>query len=83
MNYSGTYMTQPMWDRRMGYSGNSYRGNYTLETGDGRYSGARGMNRGYSRNSERENMRAELDDMLSNARDDREAETIRKIMNRL
>lgn len=83
MNYSGTYMTQPMWDRRMGYSGNSYRGNYTLETGDGRYSGARGMNRGYSRNSERENMRAELDDMLTNARDDREAETIRKIMNRL
>lgn len=83
LNYSGTYMTQPMWNRRMGYSGNSYRGNYTLETGDGRYSGARGMNRGYSRNSERENMRAELDDMLSNARDDREAETIRKIMNRL
>ena len=41
------------------------------------------MNRGYSRNSERENMRAELDDMLTNARDDREAETIRKIMNRL
>ena len=83
MNYSGTYMTQPMWDRRMGYSGNSYRGNYTLETGDGRYSGARGMNRGYSRNSERENMRTELEDMLTNARDDREAETIRKIMNRL
>ena len=83
MNYSGTYMTQPMWDRRMGYSGNSYRGNYTLETGDGRYSGARGMNRGYSRNSERENMRAELEDMLNTTRDDREAETIRKIMNRL
>ena len=83
MNYSGMYMTQPMWDRRMGYSGNSYRGNYTLETGDGRYSGARGMNRGYSRNSERENMRTELEDMLTNARDDREAETIRKIMNRL
>ena len=83
MNYSGMYMTQPMWDRRMGYSGNSYRGNYTLETGDGRYSGARGMNRSYSRNSERENMRTELEDMLTNARDDREAETIRKIMNRL
>jgi len=83
MNYSGAYMSQPMWDRRMGYSGNSYNGTYTVNTGDGRYSGTRGMSRGYSRNSERDNMRMQLDDMLNNARDEREAETIRKIMNKL
>ena len=80
MNYSGTYMTQPMWDRRMGYSGNSYRGNYTLETGDGRYSGARGMNRGYSRNSEREDLMMKLENALSTARTKEDAEAIRKAM---
>ena len=80
MNYSGTYMAQPMWDRRMGYSGNSYRGNYTLETGDGRYSGARGMNRGYSRNSEREDLMMKLENALSTARTKEDAEAIRKAM---
>lgn len=79
-NYSGTYMAQPMWNRRMGYSGNSYRGNYTLETGDGRYSGARGMNRGYSRNSEREDLMMKLENALSTARTKEDAEAIRKAM---
>lgn len=70
-----------------GYSGNSYRGSYTLESGNsGDYSGARGRggrSRGYSRNSEKEAMRMELNDMLEDARDEKEAEAIRKIMARL
>jgi len=83
MNYSGTYMSQPMWDRRMGYSGNSYRGQYTLETGDGRYSGSRGMRRGYSRSSERDDLTMRLEGMLDNARSDKEAESIRKALDAL
>lgn len=70
-----------------GYSGNSYRGSYTLESGNsGDYSGARGRggrSRGYSRNSEKEAMRMELNDMLEDARDEKEAEAIRKVMARL
>lgn len=80
--YSGNYYSQPMWDRR--YSGNSYRGTYTVATGDGHdgYSG-RGMSRRYSRDTERDNMRAELDDMLRDSRDERESEIIKRLMNRL
>lgn len=78
--YSGNYYTQPMWDRN--YSGNSYRGTYTVESGNG-YSGTGRMGRRYSRNSETENMRQELDNMLNEARDEREADVIRKLMNRL
>ena len=77
--YSGNYYAQPMWDRK--YSGNSYHGQYTIATGDG-YSGRR-MGRGYSRNSERESMRQELEGMLQDTRDDREADVIRKLMARL
>lgn len=80
--YSGDYMTQPVWDKR--YSGNSYHGQYTIATGatgDG-YSGRR-MGRRYSGNAERESMRQELDDMLQNSRDDREAEVIRKLIARM
>lgn len=91
--YSGNmmYRNEPMWDRRYSganngnggnYSGNSYRGTYTVESG-GDYSGRRGMNRGYSRNSEKESMRNELEDMLQDSRDDREAEVIKKLMARL
>ena len=78
--YSGTYYRQPMWDRK--YSGNSYRGTYTVESGDG-YSGRRSTRHMYSRDTEQDRMHAELDDMLRNARDEKEAETIRKLMNRL
>lgn len=78
-DYSGTYYSQPMWDRR--YSGNSYHGQYTIATGDGRdgYSG-RNMRRSYSRGDE---TRMELEEMLNNTRDQNEAEVIRKILNRL
>ena len=75
--YSG-YYTQPIWDRR---SGNSYHGQYTIATGDG-YSSRR-MSRGYSRNSERESMRQELEGMLQDTRDEREADIIRKLITRL
>lgn len=83
-NYSGTYMAQPMWNRRMGYSGNSYRGSYTLESGNGGYSGARrGSSRGYSRASEREDLTMRLENMLNTARNDKEAESIRKALDAL
>lgn len=79
--YSGNmmYRNEPMWDRR--YSGNSYHGQYTIATGDGRndYSG-RNMRRSYSRGDE---TRMELEEMLNNTRDQNEAEVIRKILNRL
>ena len=75
--YSGTYMTQPMWDRR--YSGNSYRGTYTIATGDG-YSGKHTMRRSYSRNSEREDLMMKLENALSTARTKEDAEAIRKAM---
>lgn len=76
--YSGNmmYRNEPMWDRR--YSGNSYRGQYTLETGNG-YSG-RNMRRSYSRGDE---TRMELEEMLNTTRDSQEAEVIRKILNKL
>lgn len=76
--YSGNmmYRNEPMWDRR--YSGNSYRGQYTLETGNG-YSG-RNMRRSYSRGDE---TRMELEEMLNNTRDPQEAEVLRKIINKL
>lgn len=78
-DYSGNYYSQPMWDRR--YSGNSYRGQYTIATGDGRndYSG-RNMRRSYSRGDD---TRMELEEMLNNTRDPQEAEAIRKILNKL
>lgn len=79
--YSGNYMVQPMWDKR--YSGNSYRGTYTMDTGRDGYSGARNMGSRYSRDTEKDNMRGELNDMLRDARDEREADIIRKIMNKL
>ena len=79
--YSGNmmYRNEPMWDRR--YSGNSYHGQYTIATGDGRgdYSG-RNMRRSYSRGDD---TRMELEEMLNNTRDQNEAEIIRKILNKL
>ena len=76
--YSGNmvYRNEPMWDRR--YSGNSYRGTYTVESGNG-YSG-RNMRRSYSRGDD---TRMELEEMLNNTRDPQEAETLRKIINKL
>lgn len=76
--YSGNmmYRNEPMWDRR--YSGNSYRGTYTVESGNG-YSG-RNMRRSYSRGDD---TRMELEEMLNNTRDSQEAEVIRKILNKL
>ena len=79
--YSGNmmYRNEPMRDRR--YSGNSYHGQYTIATGDGRgdYSG-RNMRRSYSRGDD---TRMELEEMLNNTRDPQEAEAIRKILNKL
>lgn len=80
--YSGNtiYRNEPIWDQR--YSGNSYHGQYTIATGDGRndgYSG-RNMRRSYSRGSD---ARMELEDMLNNTRDPQEAEAIRKILNKM
>lgn len=79
--YSGNmmYRNEPMWDRR--YSGNSYHGQYTIATGDGRndYSG-RNMRQSYSRGND---TRMELEEMLNSTRDPQEAETLRKIINRL
>ena len=83
--YSGNmmYRNEPMWDRMSGrnYSGNSYRDQYTIATGDGRgdYSG-RNMRRSYSRGDD---TRMELEEMLNNTRDQNEAEIIRKILNKL
>lgn len=83
--YSGNmmYRNEPMWDRMSGrnYSGNSYHGQYTIATGDGRgdYSG-RNMRRSYSRGDD---TRMELEEMLNNTRDQNEAEIIRKILNKL
>ena len=76
--YSGNmmYRNEPAWDRR--YSGNSYRGTYTVESGNG-YSG-RNMRRSYSRGDE---TRMELEEMLNNTRDPQEAEALRKIINKL
>ena len=87
--YSGNmmYRNEPMWDRRYSganngnggnYSGNSYRGTYTVESGNG-YSG-RNMRRSYSRGDD---TRIELEEMLNNTRDPQEAETLRKIINKL
>lgn len=75
--YSGSYMTQPMWDRR--YSGNSYRGTYTVATGDG-YSGRHAMRHSYSRNTERDDLMMKLENALSTARTKEDAEAIRKAM---
>lgn len=77
--YSGNmmYTNEPMWDRR--YSGNSYRGTYTVESGNDGYSG-RNMRRSYSRGSD---ARMELEEMLNNTRDLQEAEAIRKILNKM
>ena len=77
--YSGNmmYRNEPMWDRR--YSGNSYRGTYTVESGHDGYSG-RNMRRSYSRGDD---TRMELEEMLNNTRDPQEAETLRKIINKL
>lgn len=76
--YSGNmmYRNEPMWDRR--YSGNSYRGTYTVESGNG-YSG-RNMRHSYSRGDD---ARMELEEMLNNTRDSQEAEVIRKVLARL
>lgn len=75
--YSGSYMRQPMWDTRMGYSGNSYRGSYTMNTGnnDG-YSGSRIHSR-YSRDNEKSDMISRLEERLSRARNQQEADAIR------
>ena len=77
--YSGgmMYRNEPRWDKR--YSGNSYRGTYTVESGHDGYSG-RNMRRSYSRGDD---TRMELEEMLNNTRDPQEAETLRKIINRL
>ena len=77
--YSGgnmMYRNEPAWDRR--YSGNSYRGTYTVESGNG-YSG-RNMRQTYSRGND---TRMELEEMLNNTRDPQEAEALRKIINKL
>jgi len=75
--YSGMYMPN-MYDRR--YSGNSYRGTYTVESGyPNNYSG-RNMRHSYSRNDE---TRMELENMLRDTRDSQEAEVIRKVLARL
>ena len=82
--YSGSYYVDPMMDRRYTgnrYSGNSYRGTYTVESGNG-YSG-RGMRRGYSRSSERDDLTMRLENMLNSARTDKEAESIRKALDAL
>lgn len=87
--YSGNmmYRNEPMWDRRYSganngnggnYSGNSYKGAYTLETGDG-YSGRR-MGRRYSGGDD---TRMELEEMLNSTRDPQEAEVLRKVINKL
>lgn len=77
--YSGNmmYRNEPAWDRR--YSGNSYRGTYTVESGHDGYSG-RNMRRSYSRGDD---TRMELEEMLNNTRDPQEAETLRKIISKL
>lgn len=77
--YSGNmmYRNEPRWDKR--YSGNSYRGTYTVESGHDGYSG-RNMRRSYSRGDD---TRMELEEMLNNTRDPQEAETLRKIINKL
>lgn len=75
--YSGSYMNQPMWDRR--YSGNNYHGTYTVATGDG-YSGRHAMRYGYSRNTERDDLMMKLENALSTARTKEDAEAIRKAM---
>lgn len=79
VEYSGNmmYRNEPAWDRR--YSGNSYRGTYTVESGHDGYSG-RNMRRSYSRGDD---TRMELEEMLNNTRDPNEAEAIRKILNKL
>lgn len=83
--YSGnSYYSQPMWDRD--YSGNSYHGTYTVATGEPNgygYSGRRNSRHMYSRDTERDNMMSELDTMLNNARDEREADIIRRVMSKL
>lgn len=87
--YSGNmmYRNEPMWDRRYSganngnggnYSGNSYRGTYTVESGNN-YSG-RNMRRSYSRGDD---TRMELEEMLNNTRDPQEAEALRKIISKL
>lgn len=80
-DYSGNmmYRNEPAWDRR--YSGNSYHGQYTIATGDGRgnYSG-RNMRHSYSRGDD---TRMELEEMLRDTRDPNEAEVLRKIINKL
>lgn len=73
--YSGTnFMSQPVWDKR--YSGNTYRGTYTMDTGNG-YSGRRGGRRGYSMDSEKEDLIARLENLMSRARTESEANEIR------
>lgn len=74
----GMYYTQPMWDRR--YSGNSYRGTYTVSTGDG-YSGRHSARHMYSRDTEKEDMIRRLEDMMSKAKSDQEANAIRESIN--
>lgn len=71
-NYSGNYMSQPMWDRH--YAGNSYRGTYTMDTG---YSGRRGMSRGYSRDSEKDDIIRRLEDALNRTKNESDANAIR------
>ena len=80
--YTKNDQDKRMWDRMSGrnYSGNnSYRGSYTLESGNNGYSG-RNMRRSYSRGDE---TRMELEEMLNNTRDPQEAEVLRKVINKL
>ena len=76
--YSGSYYADPMMDRRYPnrYSGNSYRGTYTVESGNG-YSGRR-MGRHYSRNTERDDLAMRLENMLTSTRSKEESDAIRK-----
>lgn len=80
---SGYAARYPMWDRQYSgnnsYSGNSYKGNYSGRSGEG-YSGRRGSSsRGsYSRDTEKEDMVRRLEDMMSKAKTEQEANAIRE-----
>lgn len=86
--YSGRYMTQPMWDMNNGmYSGNSYHGTYTMNTGgrmNDNYSGRMNDNysgrHNYSYGMQNDDINSKLEMAMKNARDNSEMEAIRKAM---
>lgn len=75
--YSEGFYTSPEWDRR--YSGNSYRGTYTMNTGsrmNDNYSGRHN----YSYGMPNDDINSKLEMAMKNARDNSEMEAIRKAM---